>query len=324
MYRKTEKLAGVLSAQEQRRLFSFADRRPAADLPEGESYSYWRSTAAAFCRNRTAVFFLAVMLAVVAFSLLQPLLPGQLPAAEVNNDPVTGLPCKNLPPGRRFWLGTNEIGQDLWARLWAGTRTSLFIGFSVAGIEALVGVAVGVAWGYIRALDVVLTELYNVTDNIPTTIVLILLSYIMRPGLGTIIFSLSLTGWIGMARFVRNQVVILRDRDFVLASRCLGTPTARVIIRGLLPHLVSVVALRAALSIPAAIGSEVFITYIGLGLPANLPSLGNLLNAGRKLMMSRSLRYQLVFPAAVLSLVTVSFYLVGSALADAADPRNHR
>ena len=323
MYRKAEKLAGVLSAQEQRRLFSFADRRPAADLPEGESYSYWRSTAAAFCRNRTAVFFLAVMLAVVAFSLLQPLLPGQLPAAEVNNDPVTGLPCKNLPPGRRFWLGTNEIGQDLWARLWAGTRTSLFIGFSVAGIEALVGVAVGVAWGYIRALDVVLTELYNVTDNIPTTIVLILIAYILHPSVPTLIFAMCLTGWLGMSRFVRNQIVIIRDRDYNLASRCLGTGTFRIIFRNLLPYLVSVIMLRMALAIPGAIGNEVFLTYIGLGLPLDTPSLGTLIIAGKALMTTPSLSYQLIIPCVALSVVTVCFYVIGNAFADAADPKNH-
>ncbi|MGN0754479.1 MAG: ABC transporter permease subunit [Aristaeellaceae bacterium] len=228
-----------------------------------------------------------------------------------------------LPSEHAFWFGTNNIGQDLWARVWSGTRTSLFIGFVVALVEALVGILIGVLWGYVRKLDRLLTEVYNVIDNIPNTIILILISYIMKPSLQTLIFAMCLTGWLGMARFIRNQIVIIRDRDYNLASRCLGTSTWRIILKNLLPYLVSVITLRMALSIPGAIGSEVFITYIGLGLPVDTPSLGNLINEGRKLITSASLRYQLIFPAIVLSIVTISFYIIGNAFADAADPKNH-
>ena len=228
-----------------------------------------------------------------------------------------------LPSEQGFWFGTNNIGQDLWARVWSGTRTSLFIGFAVASVEALVGILIGVLWGYVRKLDRLLTEVYNVIDNIPSTIILILISYIMKPSLQTLIFAMCLTGWLGMARFIRNQIVIIRDRDYNLASRCLGTSTWRIIMKNLLPYLVSVITLRMALSIPGAIGSEVFITYIGLGLPVDTPSLGNLINEGRKLITSASLRYQLIFPALVLSIVTISFYIIGNAFADAADPKNH-
>lgn len=229
----------------------------------------------------------------------------------------------SLPTPNGFWFGTNNIGQDLWARVWAGTRTSLLIGVVVALVEALVGIFVGVVWGYVRKLDRVMTEVYNVLDNIPSTIVLILISYIMRPGLSTIVFAMCLTGWLGMARFIRNQIVIIRDRDYNMASRCLGTGTFRIIVKNLLPYLVSVITLRMALAIPGAIGSEVFITYIGLGLPADIPSLGNLINEGRKLITSPALRYQLIFPAIVLSVITIAFYIIGNAFADAADPKNH-
>lgn len=228
-----------------------------------------------------------------------------------------------LPDTNGFWFGTNNIGQDLWARVWAGTRTSLLIGIIVALVEAVVGITVGVVWGYVRRLDRIMTEVYNVLDNIPSTIVLILISYILKPGLSTIIFAMCLTGWLGMARFIRNQIVIIRDRDYNLASRCLGTGTFRIIMKNLLPYLVSVITLRMALAIPGAIGSEVFITYIGLGLPTDIPSLGNLINEGRKLITSPALRYQLIFPAIVLSLITIAFYIIGNAFADAADPKNH-
>ena len=136
---------------------------------------------------------------------------------------VTNAACalRILPSTAPFLFGTNNLGQDLWAMVWSGTRTSLFIGFMVAVIEAFTGIVVGVLWGYVRRLDRLLTAVYNVVDNAPTTIVLVLISYIMRPGVGTLIFAMCLTGWVGMARFIRNQIVIIRDRDYNLASRCL-------------------------------------------------------------------------------------------------------
>ena len=121
----------------------------------------------------------------------------------------------------------------------------------------------------------------------------------------------------------RTQILIIRDRDYNVASRCIGTPTYRIVLRNLLPYLVSVIMLRMALTIPEAIGNEVFITYIGLGLSVETPSLGNLVNDGRKVMMQAGLRYQLLYPTLILSFVTIAFYLIGNAFSDAADPKNH-
>ena len=308
-------------------LFAFAPFDPEETERTGaQNYSYWRSTFRAFRRNRVAMFLLILLLIIVLFTFIQPCLPGQfdpnLSSTTVTESGHTK-PLKDSKPDSIHWLGTNSNGQDLWARLWAGTRNSLFIGIMVSLIEAAVGILMGVLWGYVRRLDPLFTEIYNVLDNIPTTIVLILVSFIMRPGISTLIFAMSVTGWIGMARFVRNQVLIIRDRDYNVASRCLGTSTWRIITRNLLPYLVSVIMLRMALSIPGAIGSEVFISYIGLGLPADVPSLGKLITEGRKLLTSASKRYQLIYPTVVLSVVTVSFYIIGNAFSDAADPKNH-
>lgn len=223
----------------------------------------------------------------------------------------------------KYILGTNGNGQDLWARLWAGTRNSLFIGVCVALVEALLGIIVGVIWGYVRSLDFLFTEIYNVLDNIPNTILLILISYIMKPAISTLIFAMCLTGWIQMARFIRNQIIIIRDRDYNTASRCLGTPTSRILYKNCLPYLVSVIMLRFALTIPSVIGSEVFITYIGLGLPLKIPSLGRLIDDGRALL-STGKSYQLFYPVIILSAITISFYVIGNAFSDSADPKNHR
>ena len=307
-------------------LFTFAEySAEEAERTGYSNYSYWKATLQVFFKNKTAVFLLIVMAAIVVFTFIQPYLPGQLDPNLVNNNPMTFMSYRNVKPGHEiFILGTNSIGQDLWARIWTGTRTSLFIGLSVAIVEAVLGITMGVLWGYVRKLDFFFTEVYNILDNIPQTLVLILISYIITPSIQSMIFAMCLTSWIQMARFIRNQIIIIRDRDYNLASRCLGTSTFKIIMKNLLPYLVSIIMLRMALSIPAAIGNEVFITYIGLGLPSNTVSLGRLINDGRELMMSADLRYQLVFPTIVLSIVTISFYIIGNAFSDAADPKNHK
>ena len=299
-------------------------RAEEAEATASSNYSYWGSTLRSFLKNRFAVALLVALVAVVAFAFLQPHLPGQIDPNYCRVDPETGIQYRNIAPGvDGFVWGSNSIGQDLWARIWAGTRTSLVIAFFVAMIEAVVGITVGVLWGYVRQLDFFFTELYNICDNIPSTIILILISYVASPSVPTLILGMSLTGWIAMARFIRNQILIIRDRDYNVASRCIGTPTFRIVLRNLLPYLVSVIMLRMALTVPAAIGSEVFVTYIGLGLSVETPSLGNLINDGRQVMMQAGLRYQLLYPTIILSLVTLAVYLIGNAFSDAADPKNH-
>ena len=311
------------SSMSEDELFSFAEFNAEDVERTGYSnYSYWRSTFQAFLKNKGAVALLVLLGLLLLFTFIRPYLPGQYDPNMIVND-ANGMQYRNVPPGDMFLLGTNSIGQDLWARIWAGTRTSLFIGLSVAVAEALIGITVGVIWGYVMKEDFILTEVYNIIDNIPNTIILILISYILKPGVKTLIFAMCLTGWIQMARFIRNQILIIRDRDYNVASRCLGTPTWRIMMKNLLPYLVSVIMLRMALTIPAAIGNEVFITYIGLGLPVDIPSLGNLINEGRALITSPALRYQLVYPTIILSFVTISFYIIGNAFSDAADPKNH-
>ena len=321
-YRHTKE-AELIENMEEAELFTFGGYNEAETEKTGFSnYSYWKSTIHAFFKNRMAFTLLVLLFLLLAFTFVQPYLPGQYDPNLIIND-SSGMQFRNIPPGKQFILGTNSIGQDLWARIWSGTRTSLFIGLSVALAEAVIGITVGVIWGYVRKADFILTEIYNIIDNIPNTIILILISYILKPSVKTLIFAMCLTGWIQMARFIRNQILIIRDRDYNVASRCLGTPTVRIIVKNLLPYLVSVIMLRMALTIPAAIGNEVFITYIGLGLPVNIPSLGNLINEGRALITSPALRYQLVYPTIILSFVTISFYIIGNAFSDAADPKNH-
>lgn len=286
-------------------------------------YSYWNSTVKTFMKKRASLIFMYIMIGFIAFIIVQPFLPNQKSPNDIYIDQMTGLQLVNRPPGREFWFGTNSIGQDMWARIWSGTRMSLFIGVIVALWENTIGLIVGVLWGYVRKLEYVISSIYNVLSNVPKVIILILLTYIMKPGVFTMIFAMCITGWLDTARLVRNLVVIIRDREYNIASRILGTPTYRIIYRNILPYLVSILVLKITLSIPAAIGYEVFLTYVGLGLPISIPSLGNLINEGRGYITVPSLRYQLMIPSMVLCIITVSFYSIGNAFADASDPRNH-
>ena len=306
-------------------LFSFVQfNSQKAEAIADTGYSYWKSTFHVFWSHRVTRFFVIFLAALLLFTLIQPYLPNQKNPTEIFNNPETGRQYRSVQPNSEFWFGTNDIGQDLWARIWKGTRVSLFIGLCVAITNSVIGITLGSAWGYARKMDWLFTEIYNLFDNIPYTILRMLLLYIMRPSLKTMIFVMCLTGWIGMSKYIRNQILIYRDREYNLASRCLGTPSLRIILKNIMPQLVSVIMLQMALAIPDAIASEVFLTYIGLGLPVDTPSLGNLINEGRLVMLVPSQRYQLIFPVCVVSAITISFYYLGNAFADASDPRNHR
>ena len=316
----------ILSEEEMKnvdpKLFNFTKYDASnAERTGYSNYSYWKSTFRAFWNNKLARILLILLTALIIFTIIQPILPGQKESTKIYDD-ENGNVIRNLAPCSEFWFGTNDVGQDLWARVWAGTRTSLFLAFIVAVCNCFIGITIGVIWGYVRKLEAIFTELYNIVDNIPRTIILILISYIMRPGMVTMIISMVCVGWLGMARFIRNQIIMIRDADYNLASRCLGTGTGKIMLKNLLPYLVSVIMLQTALAIPGVISDEVFLTYCGLGMPKAVASLGNLVESGRKMMMTSS-SYQLIFPALVVTFITVAFYLIGNTFADASDPRNH-
>ena len=183
------------------------------------------------------------------------------------------------------------------------------------------GIVIGCLWGYVRWLDRPLTELYNVINNIPTVIYMTLVALIVGQGFGIMATAMIAIGWLVMARNVRNLVLMYRDREYNLASRCLGTPVWRVLVKNIFPYLISVIILRLALSIPGTIALESTLSYLGLGLGAATPSLGLLLRNARNFFLDYP--YLLIEPAVIVSLITVTFYLVGNAVSDAADPRNH-
>ena len=280
------------------------------------NYSYWHSTFRTFFKSKVSAFLLTLMLILVTISFLYPIISKTDP-----NKLALDLSLWNVKPNSIHWFGTDGLGRDIWARTWYGTRTSLKLSLIVALFDVGIGTIVGAVWGYVRKIDRFMTELYNIVTNIPQTVLLILLAYVLRPSFWTIVIALTATGWLSIARFIRNKVISIRDAEYNIASRCLGTPLKSVIIKNIIPFLISIIIMETALTIPYTIGIEVFLGFIGLGLPLDTVSLGNIVNEGRNNFMLYP--YQLAYPTIILSFITISFYIVGNKFSDASDPRNH-
>lgn len=282
------------------------------------NYSYWGSVFHNFLKKKSAVFCALLFLFLVIFTFVA-LAIGKYDYATL----VVDQNNKFISPNSEYWFGTDNIGRDYWCQVWFAAQTSIRLALVVALGEGIVGIIIGLIWGYVRSLDRFFTELYNLINNIPIIIYMTLIALMIGQSFTIMAISLIATGWLNMARGVRNMVFMYRDREYNLASRCLGTPAWRIMVKNLLPYLVSILTLRMALAIPAAIGNEVFITYIGLGVPLEVPTLGNLINSGQTFINEPTLNYQLFLPVLILSIVTISFYVVGNSFADAADPKNH-
>ena len=287
-----------------------------AEMIGYSNYSYWKSVFHNFLKKKSAVALLIVFVALVVFSFVA-LVIGKYDYRNL----VTDSSKVFILPNSEFWFVTDNLGRDYWSQVWYATQTSIKLACIVAIGECVLGVTIGLLWGYVRQLDRFFTELYNVIDNIPQIIYMTLIALMVGKSFTIMAVSLIAFGWLGMARNIRNLVMMYRDREYNLASRCLGTPTYRILLKNILPYLISVIILRVALSIPRTISMETTLSYLGLGLDINTPTLGILLRNARSYFLNYP--YLLVFPAVIVSVVTITFYLVGNAFSDAADPRNH-
>ena len=288
-------------------LFSFVEYRPSEAERIGYSeYSYWKSVFRNFFKNKAAVVMMIVFFMIFIFSFIA-LRIGKYDYQSLRSDTN---PCFILP-NSEYWFGTDNLGRDYWCQVWFATQTSIKLAAIVAAGECLVGVTLGCIWGYVRKADRFFTELYNIINSVPTMIYMTLIALMIGQSFWVMCASIILFHWLYMAKNVRNLVFMYRDREYNLASRCLGTKIGRILTRNILPYLISVIILRVALSIPSTIALET----------VNTPSLGILLRNSRAYFLDYP--YLLIFPAIIVSLVTITFYLAGNAFSDAADPRNH-
>ena len=281
-------------------------------------YSYWKSVFRQFFSSKVAIIMLLIVLFIVIMSIVHPMISGYDPT-----DPgfINDRSMHYIWPCLEFPFGTDNVGKNLFDAVWAGTRNSLFIAAMATLISTSIGVVVGMFWGYSKKIDVFMIEVYNVVANVPFTLIVMVLVYALGGGIWQLIFSMSITSWISVAYFIRVQVMIIRDREYNLASRCLGTPVSKIITHNILPYLVSVIVTSVARDIPNYISYEVFLSYLGVGLGKDVASLGQMIQTYSPYMLSAP--YMFWLPLIVAAAISVSFYIVGQTLADASDPKTH-
>ncbi|MCM3757192.1 ABC transporter permease [Sporosarcina aquimarina] len=314
-----------------------------AERIEKPSLSFWQDAWLRLRKNKAAIISMVVLVLVVLMALIGPHLNG-------HDGTTQNLRHANLPPkmpgiekmgimdgygnlsGEKvdlyamkkvdeyYWFGTDGLGRDLFTRLWEGTQISLLIAFVAAMIDLVIGVIYGGISGYFGGrTDDIMQRVVEILIGIPTLIVVILMLMIMEPGLMAIIIAISITGWIGMSRIVRAQILKFKNQEFVLAARTLGSNDSKIISKHLLPNVLGIIVINTMFTIPNAIFFEAFLSFIGLGLQPPSASLGTLINDGFKVMEFQP--YVLLFPALVISILMIAFNLIGDGLRDALDPK---
>lgn len=304
---------------DEKELFSFAEfDESSSEHIAAPRYSYWKSVWRTFIHNKVTVAVSILMLAIIIFAMVQPIFSKYNPmdAPNINNPAM-----RFLPPSAEYPFGTDNIGRSLFDAVWAGAKNSLIIGIGCTLINMVIGIAVGALWGFSKKMDKWMIEVYNIVSNVPFLLIAMILSYVLGSGFKTLIFIMCVTNWIYVAYFIRTQVMIIRDREYNLASRCLGTSTWTMITKNILPYLISVIMTYTSREIPANISYEVFLSFLGLGLGQENASLGRMISQYTTYMNA----YPHLFwiPVSVLAIISISLYIVGQALADASDPRTH-
>lgn len=264
-------------------------------------------------KNKAAVISMVVIVIILLFAIFAPLLSSyNYRATDYNNIYVK--PCLEHP------FGTDKYGRDLWVRCWMGTRISLLIGVFAAMLDLFIGVTYGAISALVGGkVDSVMQRVIEILVGVPSLIVIILLMMLMPAGLGTIAVAMAITGWIGMARLVRAEILKLKSSEYVQAAILLGTSQGKIITKHLIPNTVGVIVINTMFTIPSAVFTEAYLSFIGLGLQEPNASLGVLINNGYSVLQSYP--HALVFPAVIIVLIMVCFSIFGDGLRDALDPK---
>lgn len=289
--------------------------------PESQWASVWRQ----FKNHKGAMLGLIVIGLLVAFVVIGPFLWSQEKLSVVE-----ALKSKNKPPSLRFPMGTDQLGRDMMVRMMKGGMVSLAVGLVAMVIAICLGTLIGVLAGFFKRLDNILmrvTDLFLAMPLIPLLLVLVMLfrdslARVVGPEMGTfllIVGAIGVTSWMQTARIVRGEVLALKEREYVLAARSIGTPPRRIILRHILPNVVSPVMVAATLGIADAIITESVLSFLGLGFPPDFPTWGRLLFEGVEYLQLYPFR--VIWPGLAISLTVLSVNYIGDGLRDALDPR---
>ena len=310
----------------EKELFSHIDNNSLeSEVITAPRYSYWQSVFRVFFKKKINIVILSLLAIIIIFSYIYPALTTYDAQAY-----VLYADLKHLTPAKAIakhgfslhWiLGSGAAGQSTFDQMWFGARISISLAFVCAAINMTIGIILGAIWGFSKKVDLVMTEIYNIIGNIPYTLLISVLVMLFTASFWTMVFALTVTGWIGIAYFIRTQVVIIRDREYNLASRCLGTSIFTIAMKNILPFMTSVIVTLLASEIPSYISYEVFLSYIGMGMKDM--SLGRIIYTSESAMVTPGWQIEFWAPVIMTSIITVVLYVVGQNLGDASDPRTH-
>ena len=288
-------------------------------------YSYWKSVFRVFFRKKGNIFLIAMFIILILSAAFVPMI--------CEYDPIENImdaTTYNLSPSAamarfgvsfKWLLGSGNQGNSIMYNIFAGARMSLLLSIICAAINMTVGIIVGAVWGFSKRLDAILIPIYNIIANVPYILIVAVLIYIIGSGFWSLVFAMTITQWIGVAFFFRTQVMIIRDREYSLASKCLGTPVRRIVTKNILPFLTSVIVTLMATEVPSYISLETYMSFIGIGLSAKVPSLGRMISDAQTAFISYP--WEFWPPVIYAALLTIILYLLGQSLADATDPKTH-
>ncbi|SFK72499.1 oligopeptide transport system permease protein [Lachnospiraceae bacterium KH1T2] len=219
-----------------------------------------------------------------------------------------------------YWFGSDNFGRDIWTRTWSGARVSLIIAVAAAVIDMLIGMSYGLISGYFGGkVDIFMQRILEIANGIPRLVIVTLLLLVLKPGMVTIVIALMLTEWMSMSRIARAEMLKLKEEEFVLASRTLGAGSFFIIFKEILPNIIGPIITQVMFSIPTAIFTEAFLSFVGLGIPVPQCSLGSLISEGFNSFTTHP--YQIIPPIIVMALLMLSFNLTADGLREALDPK---
>lgn len=274
--------------------------------------TYWSDAWRRFRANKAAMVAFVILILLTVMVIIGPIISGY------SFKEAVGEP--NQFPSSKFWFGTDEIGRDLFTRLWKGGRISIFIGIVGALISTVIGSIYGAVSAYAGGkVDVVMMRIVEILSSIPYLLLVIVLRLVLKSnGLGTLILAMTITGWCGLARLVRGQILSLKRKDFIMAADVLGVSRRDIVVRHLIPNTINVILVSISFDIPGYIFGEAFLSYLGLGVQAPNTSWGAMAASAQQVFQFYP--YQLIFPALLIGLTMLAFTLLGDGLRDALDP----
>lgn len=281
--------------------------------PMRPGVSYWQDVWRRLKQNKLAMLGLFTILAMVLLAVFGPYFSPYSYSQQFLDQQGAG-------PSGQFWFGNDTLGRDMLVRVLYGARISLAVGF----VASFINLVVGVLYGGIAGLsggrvDSIMMRIVDIFYSIPLVLTVILLMVLMGPGLKSIFIALGLVYWVDMARIVRAQILYLKEQDFVLAARAMGADTKRILFRHLIPNCMGPIIVTVTMCIPAAIFTEAFLSFIGLGVSAPAASWGMLTSDA--VVGIRSYPHMLFFPAAAIAVTMLAFNFLGDGLRDALDPQ---